>query len=221
MRAEYVAAGPDLALVRVEAEVEELLVFAGGRVQTFEPLPGAPGDAHTGFPVPLDLVTAGGSEFRVVAGGREMGLDAVDEAPAKPRRPAVDPELTAAREELERVRGELDQRVTANSWLERESESARERAAKMEAELAELRPVTDEARARAEAALASEREAVARAERAIAESDATRADAKRARADVAAARKEFDAARRGAEEEARAALTALEAARQELREREA
>src|SRR5689334_12740466 len=99
MRAEYVAAGADLALVRVEAQADELLAFAGGRVHTFEPLPGAPGDAHTGFPVPLDLLRAGG-EFRFVAGGREVGIDAIAEAGTAPPRPRVDPELAEAREEL-------------------------------------------------------------------------------------------------------------------------
>src|SRR3954470_2199739 len=104
MRAEYVAAGADLALVRVEAQAEELLVFGGGRVHSFDPLPGAPGDAHTGFPVPLDLVRHGAAEFRFVTGGRGGALDVVEEAPAAPPRPPVDPDLTAAREELERER---------------------------------------------------------------------------------------------------------------------
>src|SRR3954454_21952643 len=104
MRAEYVAAGADLALVRVEAQAEELLVFGGGRVHSFDPLPGAPGDAHTGFPVPLDLVRHGAPGFRFAPGGRELARDVVEEAPAAPRRPPVDPDLTAAREELERER---------------------------------------------------------------------------------------------------------------------
>src|SRR5215211_6857491 len=99
-RAEYVAAGGDLALVRVSGAAEppsELLVFAGGRVHSFEPLPGAPGDDRTGFPVPLDLVTGTGSKFRLVAGDSELGLPRPQEAPpAKPSPPTPPPTVDAA-----------------------------------------------------------------------------------------------------------------------------
>src|SRR3954462_1363427 len=116
MRAEYVAAGPDLALVRVAApNAEELLVFSGGRVQSFEPLPGAPGDERTGFPVPLDLLRADDAEFRLGSSGDEVALAPPPEAAPVPRRPAVDPALEEAHAELERERALREE-------LEREAE---------------------------------------------------------------------------------------------------
>src|SRR3954467_671291 len=106
--AEYVAAGPGLALVRVEGAgdaASELLVFSGGGVQGFEALPGAPGDDRVGFPVPLDLVLAAGSEFRLLVGGEEGELERPAEAPpAQPPAPRPDPALAEARAEAERER---------------------------------------------------------------------------------------------------------------------
>src|SRR4051794_35468181 len=121
-RAEYVAAGAELALVRVSgAEAHsELIVVAGGRSFEFDPLPAAPGDDRVGFPVPLDLVLGAGSAFSVVVAGREVSLEAPEEAgPAvereRERRAAVERELAAARkaeragaEEAERARAEAE-----------------------------------------------------------------------------------------------------------------
>src|SRR5215213_1411131 len=152
--AEYVAAGPDLALVRVFAagEVAELVVFAGGRVHSFDPLPGGPGAESVGFPVPLGLVRARDGEFRVVVDGDEVQIAPPDEAGARAPREVAAPgpdagrELADARrdadaerrrrEELER---EVAERATAAEWLEREAAGLRERAAHAEEELAAAR----------------------------------------------------------------------------------
>src|SRR3954470_23129621 len=153
--AEYVAAGRDLALVRIHAQADELLVFAGGRVHSFEPLPGAPGDAHTGFPVPLDLVRGADAEFRAVTDGAEVVLDRPEDA-----------EVSRLRAELEREREaravaehELEQRATANAWLERESGGIRQRAEQAEADAAAARAAEKAAREAAERSAAAEREA--------------------------------------------------------------
>src|SRR4051794_10976932 len=85
LEAEYVVAGPDLALVRVGAGSPDvgLLVFAGGALHSFEPLPGAPGDDdRAGFPVPLALVRAGDADFRVVIDGAEVQIEPPNEAGA-------------------------------------------------------------------------------------------------------------------------------------------
>src|SRR5688500_17682160 len=91
---EYVAAGADLALVRVagaSAPPTELIVFAGGQVETFEALPAAPGDDRIGFPVALDLVEAADAEFRLVVDGAEMAIARPREArpAAPPAHPAI------------------------------------------------------------------------------------------------------------------------------------
>src|SRR4051794_2290274 len=96
--AEYVAAGGDLALVRVQgagSASAELLVRSGGREQRFDALPGPPGDDRLAFPVPLELVRSSGCELRLVADGEEVAL-------APP--PEVHPELAEARAELRRER---------------------------------------------------------------------------------------------------------------------
>src|SRR4051794_41744550 len=86
--AEYVAAGVDLALVRVEGVgATELIVSAGGRSEAFDALPGAPGDDHVGFPVPLEFVLAAGGEFRAVVDGDEGGGERPVEAGAGARPP--------------------------------------------------------------------------------------------------------------------------------------
>src|SRR3954464_13272882 len=94
--AEYVAAGGDLALVRVQgagSPSAELLVRSGGREQRFDALAGPPGDDRIAFPVPLELVRSSGCELRLVADGEEVAL-------APP--PEVHPELAEARAELRR-----------------------------------------------------------------------------------------------------------------------
>src|SRR4051794_38140430 len=103
-RAEYVAAGAELALVRVTgADADsELIVVAGGRAQAFDPLPAAPGDDRVGFPVPLDLVLGAGSSFSMVVRGRSVELGRPEEAgPAvereRERRAALERELEASR----------------------------------------------------------------------------------------------------------------------------
>src|SRR3954468_10119173 len=130
-RAEYVAAGAELALVRVSgAEADsELIVVAGGRSFEFDPLPAAPGDDRVGFPVPLDLVLGAGSAFSVVVAGREVSLEAPEEAgPAvereRERRAAVERELAAARE-AQRAAAEEEERARAEAERARaEAESA-------------------------------------------------------------------------------------------------
>src|ERR671917_290519 len=86
LTAEYVAAGPDLALVRVSgAGATELVVRSGGRAEAFEALPGAPGDDHVGFPVPLGFVLAEDSRFHAFVDGREVAVERPHEAGAVAR----------------------------------------------------------------------------------------------------------------------------------------
>src|SRR4051812_5511689 len=131
LAAEYVVAGADLALVRVDAGSPdvELLVFTGGALHSFEPLPGAPGgDDRAGFPVPLALLRAGDADFRVVVDGAELQIEPPSEAGASapapaPPAPGPDPELLDARAEAERERErrgavahEPGKRATAPEW---------------------------------------------------------------------------------------------------------
>src|SRR3954453_8350824 len=91
--AEYVAAGGDLALVRVsggDLAGAELVVRSGDGEQRFDALPAAPGDDRVAFPVPLGLVRSADSELRLLVAGEEMAL-------ARP--PEVQPELAEARAE--------------------------------------------------------------------------------------------------------------------------
>src|SRR5918998_1893183 len=88
LSAEYVAAGADLALVRVSgAGATELVVEVAGQVEAFDALPGAPGDDHVGFPVPLDLVRAPDSSFHAVVDGGEVPVARPVEAGARPPAP--------------------------------------------------------------------------------------------------------------------------------------
>src|SRR3954454_5230074 len=166
--AEYVAAGGDLALVRVQgagSPSAELLVRSGGREQRFDALPGPPGDDRLAFPVPLELVRSSGCELRLVADGEEVTL-------APP--PEVHPELAEARAELQRERErraalerEVEQRATAAEWLTREAETLRERTEREERErraAGEAERAASEAAEEARAAERAAAEVAARAE---------------------------------------------------------
>src|SRR3954452_19341030 len=156
--AEYVAAGPDLALVRVDAAASELVIASAGRIETFGALPAAPGNDRVGFPVPLDLLLAADAEFSLVVDGNEGPLvrprETVDLTPAPDRAAEARAEAGRERVRREELEREVEQRTNANEWLTREVESLRQRAEPTEAAL--------------EAAAGAEREA----EQARAEADA-------------------------------------------------
>src|SRR5215208_4583087 len=191
--AEYVAAGPDLALVRVGGldAVDELLVFVAGRVQSFEPLPAAPGDDRIGFPVPLRVLSAADAEFRAVSGSAERVLPRPVEAGTAPVPEPPHPAQAEAERERERrqaLERELEQRASAIEWLERDSTVLRGRAEASEAELADARAAEAAACEAADRSAAGERESLESAQAARAEADTARADAEAAREDAARAR---------------------------------